>query len=224
VCGGHGSYRVIGHLIDEALDEHADLLDRRTGPRDRRGDIEQEVKVMYARGDINANTYYRLLDMAQNGQLSWDDLARVRQGARVEEPVTEPAPRQRNVEIVNSLNQLYTHRTRLDQARQESESVLQSLEKDLTRVQEQAQTASEKAESALPDEATARAYLKTRQEALERAQTLQERVDGLRQNLQRIETLRDELATREAELKALESGQQLAELEADIREDLLRHE
>jgi hypothetical protein len=94
VCGGHGSYRVIGHLIDEALDEHTDLLDRRTGPRDRRGDIEQEVKVMYARGDINANTYYRLLDMAQNGQLSWDDLARVRQGARVEELVTEPAPRE----------------------------------------------------------------------------------------------------------------------------------
>jgi hypothetical protein len=190
VCGGHGSYRMIGRLIDEALDEHADLLDRREHPRDRRGDIEQEVKVMYARGEINANTYYRLLEMAQNGQLSWDDLGRVRQGARVEEPVPKPAPRQRSVEIVNSLNQLYTHRTRLD----------------------------------LPDEATARAYLGTKQEALERAQTLQERVDGLRQNLGRIETLREELATREAELKALESGQQLAELEAGIREDLLRHE
>jgi hypothetical protein len=39
--------------------------------------------------------------------------------------------------------------------------------------------------------------------------------------LYRIGTLRDELATREAELKALESGQELAELEASIREDLL---
>ncbi len=224
MCGGYGSYRMIGRLIDEALDEHADLLDRRQRPRERQADIEQEVKVMYARGDINANTYYRLLEMAQNGQLSWDDLARVRRGARVEEPVTKPAPRQRNVEIVNSLNQLYTHRTRLDQARQETESVLQSLETDLARLQEQAKAAEEKAQGTLPDEATARAYLETKQEALERAQTLQDRVDGLRQNLQRIETLRDDLATREAELKALESGQQLAELEADIREDLLQHE
>ncbi len=224
MCGGHGSYRMLGHLIDEVLDDHADLLDRREHPRDRRADIEQEVKVMYARGDINADTYYRLLEMAQNGQLSWDDLAKVRRGTRVEGPVTKPTPRQRDVEIVNSLNQLYTHRTRLDQAHQETESVLQSLEKDLARLQAQARTAGEKAESALPDEATARAYLETKQEALERAQTLQERVDGLRQNLRRIETLREELATREAELKALESGQQLAELEADIREDLLRPE
>jgi prefoldin subunit 5 len=224
VCGGYGSYWMIGHLIDEVLDEHTDLLDRRERPRERRGDIEQEVKVMYARGDINANTYYRLLDMAQDEQLSWDDLGRVHQGAQVEERAPKPAPRQRDVEIVNNLNQLYTHRTRLDQARQETESVLQNLEKDLARLQEQAKAAGEKAERALPDEATTRAYLETKQEALERAQTLQERVEGLRQNLQRIETLREELATREAELKALESGQQLAELEADIREALVRHE
>jgi hypothetical protein len=52
------------------LDEHTDLLDERTGARDRREDIEQEVKVMYTPGAINANTYYRLLEMARNGQLS----------------------------------------------------------------------------------------------------------------------------------------------------------
>jgi hypothetical protein len=50
---------------------------------------------------------------------------------------------------------------------------------------------------------------------------LEERIAGLRDSLGRIEALRSELATREAELKALESGQQLAELEAGIREDLL---
>ena len=60
-----------------------------------------------------------------------------------------------------------------------------------------------------------------RQEALARLSTLEERIAALRQDLHRIETLRDELATREAELKALESGEQLAELEATIREDLL---
>jgi predicted nucleic acid-binding Zn-ribbon protein len=210
---------MIGHLLDEAVDERADPA----GRRDRQEDIEQEVKVMYARGDINASTYYRLLEMAQNKQLSWDALARVRQGAQVEEPAPKTAPHRRNVEIVNSLNQLDARRTQLDQARQETESVLHSLEKDVARLQEQAKTAGEKAQGALPDEAAARAYLETKQEALERVQTLQERIAGLRQSLERSQTLRDELATREAELKALESGEHLAELEADIRGDLLEH-
>lgn len=39
------------------------------------------------------------------------------------------------------------------------------------------------------------------------AGALQERIAALRQNLSRIKKLRDELAIREAELKALESGE-----------------
>ena len=66
-----------------------------------------------------------------------------------------------------------------------------------------------------------RAYLDAKQEALERVDSLEEHIAALRQSLRRIETLRGELATREAELKALESSEQLAELEANIREDLL---
>jgi hypothetical protein len=49
-------------------------------------------------------------------------------------------------------------------------------------------------------------------------------MDDLRQNLRRIERLEADLAIREAELKALESGEQLAELEANIRQDLLGDE
>jgi hypothetical protein len=54
------------------------------------------------------------------------------------------------------------------------------------------------------------------------AGALQERIAALRQNLSRIKKLRDELAVRETELKALESGEQLADLEADIREQMLK--
>lgn len=46
----------------------------------------------------------------------------------------------------------------------------------------------------------------------------------MRRSLDRIRALRDELATREAELKALESNADLAELEAQIRQDLLNEE
>ncbi|HID54509.1 MAG TPA: hypothetical protein EYP41_21025 [Anaerolineae bacterium] len=185
--------------------------------------IEQEVKLMYARGDIAASTYYRLLEMAQNGQLSWDDLARIRSGEAVTAPKTAvtPPPRQRNNDIVRSLNRLYEHRAKLEAARAESEQVLDKLEADVTRLRQQADTAAAKAEAAINNDAAARAYLATRQEALDRAATLEERINALRQDLQRIDDLRDELATREAELKALEANEQLAELEASIREDLV---
>ena len=219
---GHGMFRILERLMDEALDEQRRQrgdYDRLTDPR---ADIEQEVRIMYARGDINADTFQRLMEMAQSGQLSWSDLARVRSEGAVKERPEQKAPeRKRDVAIVSSLNRLYTHRTRLESARAEAEQMLQALEADVTRLREQAEAAEEKAQLALPDEEKARVYLEVKQEALDRVNTLEERIASLRQSLGRINTLRDELATREAELKALESGEQLAELEASIREDLL---
>jgi phage shock protein A len=67
------------------------------------------------------------------------------------------------------------------------------LEVDAARLRQQAKSAAEKAQLALADEATARAYLETKQEALERADTLDQRIISLRQDLRRIGTLGDEL-------------------------------
>ena len=36
--------------------------------------VEQEIKRMYARGNIDRQAYYRLLDLAQNGGVHVDDL------------------------------------------------------------------------------------------------------------------------------------------------------
>lgn len=227
--GHHGSYRILERMIDEVLEEGR----RRRGgyeerPPDLQADIAQEVKLMYARGDIEADTYHRLIDMAGRGDLNWDDLDRVRRETKGTEPRPQPAQapqpeprRQRDTAIVSSLNRLFTHRSRLEQARTETEQVLQKLEADVTRLREQAQTAGDQAQQALPDEDRAREYLALKQDIQDRIETLVERIAGLRDSLSRIEDLRQELATREAELKALESGQQLAELEASIREDLL---
>jgi hypothetical protein len=215
-------YRIIERLVDEVLEESRSERDSYDRQRDPRADIEQEVKILYARGDINASTYHRLMEMAESGQLGWDDLARVRSEGTAEVRLEPKAPqRERDAEVVGSLNRLYTHRTRLEGARAETEQVLQKLEVDVSRLQEQANAAEEKAQLALPDDQKARAYLEVKQEAAGRIHTLEERIASLRENLRRIDTLRDELATRDAELKALESGEQLAELEASIREDLL---
>lgn len=222
MCGGHGTYRIFERVVDEALDDRYQRREYHERPRDPRTEIEQEVKLMYARGDINSSTYHRLLEMAQSGQLSWDDLSRVRSDSA---PPARPEPqapqRERDPEIVRSLNRLYTHRSRLEDTRAETEQTLERLEADVDRLRRQAETAEEKAQLSLHNEEKAREYLEVKQEAQERIGTLEERIASLRQSLRRIDTLRDELATREAELKALESGQELAELEASIREDLL---
>ena len=176
---------------------------------------------MYARGDIDAAAYHRLLEMARSNELTWDDLREL--SARgASSPPSSPSPQQRDADIVRSLNKLYAHRAAIQESRQESEAILARLEADARRLREQAETAQRQAEaSADRDEASARAYLAVRQDALERADVLDERISALRQDLARLTELETELAAKEAELKALESRSKLADLEASIREDLL---
>lgn len=224
MCGGHGTYRILGNLIEDTYYGHSHYMDNEAYRHDSGADIEQNVKLLYARGEIDSGTYHRLIDMAQSGQLRWSDLKRIEGTPGVAVVQEQRTPSKRDAEIVNSLNRLYTHRKQLENARRETEEVLRTLEKEASRLTEQAKNAESKAQQALDHEEAARAYLDTRQTALERANAVQGRITDLRQNLSRIESLEADLSRREAELKALESGEQLAELEASIRQDLLADE
>lgn len=225
-CGrpryGQGMYGMMDGLLEASLGKARHENDRYSRPRDFGGDIQQELKKMYARGAVDSDAYHRLMEMAQSGQLTWDDLQRIASESEVKvTPQREAAIRKRDIAIVNDLNRLYRHRTRLEDTGTQTEQVLERLEADVSRLSEQAEAAEEKARLALPDEEMARTFLETKRETLDRISALEDRIASLRQGLGRIDTLRDKLATREAELKALESGQQLAKLEATIREELL---
>jgi len=185
--------------------------------------ITQEIKLMYARGDIDSASYHRLLEMARSGELTWDDLSELSaRGAAATAARPAPQPKERDADIVRSLNKLYAHRSAIEKSRKENEEILARLEADAVRLREQAETARQKADAvAGSDESSARAYLAVRQDALERVAALEDRITALRQDLARLSDLEVELATREAELKALESRSKLADLEASIREELL---
>lgn len=219
MCGGNGNYRDLGSLIGGTLNE----LTYQEGElrRNSVNGIEQELKIRYARGEIDSGTFSRLLEMAKNGHLGWDDLNQVEKNLPSSRDPTRRVPRERDTEIVGQLNKLYSHRKELEKSHQETETVLQALEKEASRLQDQARVAEEQAQQTIADEDVARAYLQTRQAALERTSAVQGRIEDLRENLRRIESLEADLATREAELKAIESGEQLAALEANIRQDLL---
>ena len=77
--------------------------------------------------------------------------------------------------LVGHLNKLYSHRKQLEKSRRETENVLRTLEKEANRLHDQARVAEEKAQQTIANEEVARAYLQTRQEALERASAVQER-------------------------------------------------
>ncbi len=231
MCGG--THHIAGALIGAAINES-----RHTGhghshgsshnhshetPAQPQPSITQDIKLMYARGEIDSAAYHRLLEMARREELTWDDLRELQaRGAVVATQAAPAASKERDADIVRSLNKLYAHRTALEQSRRETEDILAKLEADAERLHEQAETARQKAEAVADrDEESARAYLAVRQDALERVAVLEERITALRQDLARLADLEAELATKEAELKALESRSKLAELEASIREELL---
>ncbi len=233
MCGG--THHIAGALVGAAINEsrhsnhghsHGSSHDHsRETPVQPQPSITQEIKLMYARGDIDSAAYHRLLEMARSGELTWDDLRELSARGAVVTGQTAPtaaAAKERDADIVRSLNKLYTHRTALAQSRKETEDILAKLEVDAQRLREQAETSRQKAEAiADRDEESARAYLAVQQDALERVAALDERIAALRQDLARLTDLEAELATKEAELKALESRSKLADLEASIREDLL---
>lgn len=224
MCGS--THHIAGAIIGAAVNEtrpsgHNHGYAHRYEPAPQPPSITQEIKLRYARGDIDSATYHRLLEMARSGELSWDDLNQLRPTAAPAPTPTAPT-KKRDTDIVRSLNKLYTHRSTIEKSRKENEEILKRLEADAARLREQAESARQKADAiADSDEASARSYLAVRQDALERIAVLEERITALRQDLARLADLETELATREAELKALESRSKLAELEASIREDLL---
>jgi len=228
MCGG--THHIAGALIGAAINEsrhttghsHSHGSSHETAAPTQPS-ITQEIKLMYARGDIDSAAYHRLLEMARSGELTWDDLGELSaRGMAVAAETAAVAPSERDADIVRSLNKLYTHRSAIEQSRNENEEILARLEADAKRLREQAEIARQKADAvASQDEASARAYLAVRQDALERVDVLDERIAALRQDLARLTDLAAELATKEAELKALESRSKIADLEASIRDDLL---
>ncbi len=234
MCGG--THHIAGALIGAAINEsrhssghsrsHGGSHDHgryeTTAPTQPQPSITQEIKLMYARGDIDSAAYHRLLEMARSGELTWDDLRELSaRGATIAAAATVSS-KDRDADIVRSLNKLYAHRSTIQQSRKENEAILTRLETDVERLREQAEIARQKADAVADrDEDSARAYLAVRQDALERVNALDERISALRQDLARLADLESELATKEAELKALESRSKLADLEASIREDLL---
>lgn len=193
MCGGHGVYHLLDQLVNGMPGEQRSQPLSIARPDSSPAAMAREVKLMYARGEIDADVFHRMLGMAHSGQLDWDIVDGVHVGRRLVSQPAETLPQGSR----ESSPEFLERQRQLQEAHAETAQALQRLETDLFRLHAQAANAGAKTQLAEADSEQARAHLETKQGALFRAGPLEERISSLRDSLQRIEMQLKELEERE---------------------------
>ncbi len=171
----------------------------------------RQLRIMYGSGEIDRPTFFRLRNNLEKGYYIEGDLqmyhrkAEARQGMEGKYLVGHT-----DREIARSLDDLYLNRAVLEEVRLEMKQALKVMETTQEWIQKQAGAIQENAQSALPNEADARAFLEIRQDLLERIQYLKSRSNSAKQNMRQIDMMEAELGMYEAELMLLESQEHYA--------------
>lgn len=150
MCGGNGLYHLVGALA--------------VAPAVQPTNVIHDVKLMYAQGVIDTETFHRLITMAQGGHLTREDLHHI--GQRTQQRTPRP--------VMAGPAGHEDHGAHPDNTR------LSELETQLARLQAQAEDAQQDAQRAHLTDEQIRAYLEIRQGALFRAEVTQREIEALR--------------------------------------------
>jgi len=181
-----------------------------TGPSPR-----EQLYEMYARGEVDRQTFRALKELARRGELREVDLAVLHYEQRKKPRKKSPPASEEEVAI----RQLQSRITQLEGAREESSRVLTSLREKIEDVSARAQKREEAARQVVSnDEALARRYLMEKQELLKTQTRLEEQAQALQEDLANLDDLRGKLETKVTELEALRSRQDLQTLQTEIVE------
>jgi hypothetical protein len=151
MCGGHEFHHLIQTLTTDSTAYPTD--------------VTEEIKLMYARGHIDIETFKRLIPAAKQGYLSHEDVLRITNGAQSGKTAPQA---ERETDL---------HSSSLD-----ANGPLQDLEKRLARLRTQAEDAEVAARRLGLAEQQVRAYLETKQGALFRAEAVQKEIAALQGN------------------------------------------
>jgi len=141
MCGGHGVHSLVRQLSRESVSQH----------KPPSAEIQREIKLLYAKGEIDGGEFHRLLERADRGVIARGDLSRREQAARANAIDANPAT---NHEIA-------------------------TLEIQIAHLRKQAEDAEWNAGRVSPGGDQAHAYLETKQGALFRARTLEAQLSAL---------------------------------------------
>ena len=174
----------------------------------------EELRQLYARGELDRETFVEMRGPAERGELTRADLLEVRRQAAEARALESPEAREAGVSLARLLRQ----EKALERARKDSEATAGRLEGQIADLEAEAgRDEAEARKIVLVDEARARSFLEHRESVLEQTQRLRESIQGLRQDIQRMDDLQRQLKVQEQELEAGRARAQLGALEQQIR-------
>ncbi len=196
MCGGHGIHHILGLVasdITQAQDAQYHLETRSNSSTI----TEQQVKLMYARGEIGAEAFRRLLDMAQAGNLRADELTAFQsQSANARAGLHDDRRQQRGSSSAH-LRQLQQRRHELEAACAETEESIRRLQLEAAQLYQDAASVEIDIERAAPDAGKINTLLEFEESTLSRAHSVEERIERITESLAHMRMQLGELVTQE---------------------------
>ena len=199
MCGGHGIHHILDMVASDTTRDK-DVQHHSGGHVNSSAVMEQQVKLMYARGDIGVETFHRLLDMAQAGELKAGDLTAF-QSHRANVPLSVQREQHLRQESFSTHpDQLRQQRSQLEAACAETEESIRRLRLEAARLYQQAESAAGGLKEAAPESETVQALSRIREEALARARSVEERIGHIEERLSLLRSQLDELVVEKGSL------------------------
>ncbi len=210
---GHQGMRFLFGLVEEVLDQNRENLEQKPRERSEKEELEEELKILYARGDIDSDAFDRTKIRIKTGEFTWQDLEQLKKETAERRLAEIPEER----ELKRARADIERQRRALIRAKEESSALVADLNGRLSALRTQASELERKALEALKsDEAAARLDVEQRQDVENRAARIEQQLRALRRDLDRVEELETLLAEKEEELRVLETRGRLAALRTDI--------
>ncbi len=191
-------------------------------PRDPKIELENQLRIMYARGEIDRESFFHLRFRLYKNAIGRGEITLLHRAAmqRMEGPASLP-PGGSSPQNQPQLDHLYLDQVLLEEARYELEERRKALGQEIQWLKEQTESARQSAQDSLPDEELARAYLEIWQDLMELSRSLEERSLLASQSLKRMQALEVELRAAVTQIKLLQAQERMAELHLRVRRDLL---
>ena len=188
------------------------------GPMQR---LHRQLRVMYGRGEISREVFFQMRGRLERDQNIEGELKVLHRKAASQMEAEGRAPViPQDAELARGLDQMHLGRAMLEEARFDMQRILKTAQTEREWMKTQAEEMLGRAQSALPDEAEARAYIETRLDLLQHAQTLERRIQAFQQDLHKLDTLEARIKLYEAELLIAASREQLAYVDLSLEHNL----
>ncbi len=211
---GHHGMGFLFRLVDEVLEQNRANREQKPRELSEKERLEEELKIIYASGDIDEDAFDRMRIGIRTGKVTWQDLEQLKKEA-AERKLAE-IPEERDLKRARA--DIERQRGALLRAKEDSSALVTDLNNRLAGLKTEANELESKARETLKtDEAVARSYLEQRQDIEDRIIKIEQQLAALQRDLERVEELSSVLDEKEEELKILEARGRLAALRTRIQ-------